>query len=153
MDIKIVDQQARLALAVKKPGVTMQTMMQAIDESYGKLGKKLAEMGKQPAGAPYICYTNMTPDYSTFDMEAGFPITEEFPVEGEFYITKTYAGRSVEAMHKGPYDTLEATYGKVMKYLAENGLESTGTYYDFYLNDPDSTAPEELLTKIVFPIK
>lgn len=32
-------------------------------------------------------------------------------------------------------------------------LESTGTYYDYYLNDPDETPESELLTKVVFPIK
>ncbi len=153
MEIKVVDQVAQLALAVKGEKQTMESMVGFIDESYKKIMQRLGEQGVQPVGSPYLCYTNMTPDYSTFDLEAGFPIAAEFPVDGELYITHTYAGKSVEATHRGPYSTLEAAYGEIMKYLADNGLESTGTYYDVYLNDPDTTPAEDLLTKIIFVIK
>ena len=41
----------------------------------------------------------------------------------------------------------------MMQYLAENKIESTGIYYDYYLNNPADTPENELLTKVVFPIK
>jgi effector-binding domain-containing protein len=40
-----------------------------------------------------------------------------------------------------------------MDYAKENSLESTGIYYDYYLNDPNDTPESELLTQVVYPIK
>lgn len=153
MEVKIEDQKAQLALAIKHKAVTAQNMHQVINESYAALGKKLAESGQGMAGAPFLCYTNMSENESVFDLEAGFPIAEEITVDGDFYITKTYEGKAVETVHKGSYDTLEKTYGVAMQYIAENKLEPTGIYYDFYLSNPENTPPEELLTKVVIAVK
>jgi effector-binding domain-containing protein len=56
-------------------------------------------------------------------------------------------------MHKGAYKNIEETYTPMMQYLTENNLQSTGVYYDYYLNNPADTPESELLTKVVFPIK
>ena len=153
MDIKVLDQKAEPALAVKQPAVNMKNLQAVMGEAYGLIMKKLEELGKEITGAPYVLYTNANPDYSVFDLEMGFPVAEELPVDGDLYMTKTYEGKAVEAIHKGPYDTLEETYVAMMKYIQENSLEATGETYDFYLNNPMETKPEELLTKVVMPVK
>jgi effector-binding domain-containing protein len=81
------------------------------------------------------------------------PVSEPLPEQGEFYMSKTCEGKAVTAMHKGAYKDIEKTYAPMMQYLAENKLESTGVYYDYYLNNPADTPESELLTKVVFPIK
>jgi effector-binding domain-containing protein len=41
----------------------------------------------------------------------------------------------------------------MMDYVKDNSLELVGVYYDFYLNNPADTPENELLTKLVFPLK
>ena len=152
MKIELFEQKSQLSVAVKRKA-TMENMHALIDEGYGMIGAYLAELSKQPSCAPYICYFNCTEDFSEFDLEMGFPVAEELPVKGELYMSKTYEGKVVAGTYKGPYSGLEQAYGELMKYTEENKLELLGIYYDYYLNDPSVTPEDELLTKIVFPVK
>ncbi len=86
-------------------------------------------------------------------MEMGFPVAHEIQVEGELYMSKTYAGKAVTGIHKGSYSKLDPAYGEILRFIEENSLELAGTYYDHYLNDPDKVSEDELLTKIVIPVK
>lgn len=127
-----------------------QTWKPLIDEGYGAIYNYLTELSKQPSGAPYVVYFGLSDE---FDIEMGFPISEELPNKDELYMSKTYEGKVVTGTHKGSYSGLEQAYGDIFKYIEENGLEPVGLYCDFYLNDPSITAEEELLTKIVVPVK
>ncbi len=102
---------------------------------------------------PFCHYTNCNKDFTEFDLELGFPAAGDVPEKDGMYITKTYEGRAVEATHKGSYHTMETTYAAIMRYIQENALEMTGEYYEWYLNDPDNTPEEELLTRVVYPVK
>ncbi len=153
MDISVKQQEAQWALALKRSGVTMEAMMETINQGYAQIEAKLAELGRQMAGPPYACYTNMSDDMSTFDMELGFPVSEEFAVDSELFVTRTYEGPAIEAVHQGSYDTLEVAYEAMMQYANEQSLELTGVYYEHYDSDPDVTPAEELLTRIVMVIK
>ena len=104
------------------------------------------------AGAPYLAYMNASADFSQFDIEWGFPVSEPLPVSGEFYMSQTYEGKAIVATHKGSYNDIEKVYGAIMEYAKENSLGSTGVYYDYYLNNPATTPESELLTQVVFPI-
>ncbi|MDO9535730.1 MAG: GyrI-like domain-containing protein [Bacillota bacterium] len=41
----------------------------------------------------------------------------------------------------------------MFQWIAENGYEQTGVYYEFYYNSPEEVPESELLTKIVMPVK
>ena len=88
-----------------------------------------------------------------WDIELGIPVGESLPEQGEFYMSKTCAGKAITALHKGAYKDIEETYAPMMQYLSENKLESTGVYYDYYISNPADTPESELITKVVFPIK
>jgi effector-binding domain-containing protein len=91
-------------------------------------------------------------DWSQFDIEWGMPIDEAIPVQGEFFMSRSYEGKALTVTHKGAYEDLEKTYNELVDYAKENSLESTGIYYDYYLNDPTETPESELLTQVVYPI-
>jgi len=57
--------------------------------------------------------------------------------------------------HTGPYDTLGQTYAKLFgQWLPRNGRElRSQPSLEFYLNDPESTDPEDLLTDICAPLE
>jgi len=154
MNIEIINKDSELAIAVKYNAVDFcNDMSTVMDEGYGKLQAYLAQSGKQMAGAPYCKYTKPSADYMQFDIELGIPVSEPLPEQDGIFMAKTCAGKAITAMHKGAYKDIEKTYAPMMQYLADNKLESTGVYYDYYIRNPAETPESELLTKVVFPLK
>lgn len=154
MNIEVSDQTAELTLAFKEH-TTMDNMVTVMHKGLNAVYDHLKEIGTQPAGAPYAAYINVneSEDFADFDLEVGFPVADEVSVKDGLFMSTTHQGKAVTAMHKGSYTTLEETYMAVMNYIGENSLEPTGTYYDYYLNDPSVTPEDELLTKVVIPVK
>ena len=153
MKIEVVSLTPQIAVASKRTAVTMENIHEAIGEMSARLLSYLSQQGKGMSGPPYLKYMNMSPDFSEFDIEWGFPVEEPVPASGEFYMSQTYGGRAIVATHKGPYSILEEAYSAIMKYEREYALKNTGVYYDVYLNDADETPEDELLTQVVCPIE
>lgn len=154
MNIEVVEQKAELTLAYKEH-TTMENLVASMDKGLNAVDHYLKELAEKPTGAPYAAYLNVNEDedFAEFDLEMGFPIAREVPVKDELFISRTYEGRVVTTTHKGSYQTLEEAYCAVMEYIAQNSLEPVGIYYDYYLNDPSNTPEEDLLTKVVIPVK
>ena len=153
MSIEAIDKEAEIAVAVKHMAVDFTNIGPFMSEGYQKLYDYAIQCGKQVTGAPYCKYTNPSEDYMRFDIELGFPVGEPLPEKDDIFMSKTCEGKAITAMHKGAYKDIEETYAPMMQYLTENNLESTGVYYDYYLNDPAVTPESELLTKVVFMLK
>jgi effector-binding domain-containing protein len=153
MNIETITKESEIAIAVKYDAVDFTNMAGIMGGGYQKLWAYLGQCGKQIEGAPYCKYTNGSEDFMRFDIELGVPVGEPLPEQDGIYMAKTCEGKAITSMHKGAYKDIEKTYEPMMRYLAENGLKSTGTYYDYYLNNPADTPESELLTKVVFPIK
>ena len=153
MNIETINKEAEIAIAVKYDAIDFKNMGGIMGEGYQKLWAYLAQCGKQMAGAPYCKYTNGSADNMIFDIELGTPVSEPLPGQGEIYMSKTCEGKAITATHTGPYKEIEKTYAPMMRYLADNKLESAGVYYDYYINNPADTPEGELLTKVVFMLR
>ncbi|WP_099464383.1 AraC family transcriptional regulator [Parabacteroides provencensis] len=74
---------------------------------------------------------------------------------GDIGFKQLPAGRYASFIYKGPYEHLQAVYDTIYgKYLPE--MECTlrnEASAERYLNDPCSTAPEDLLTEIYIPVE
>lgn len=124
-----------------------------IGQSYGKIIQYLGQLGEQPSGEPYVAYFNIQPDDPEFDVEMGFPVGKPLPAQGDIIAGVIPEMTAVTYLHVGPYQTLEAAYKLVMDWMAENGHEGSGVFYEFYLNDPNQVAPDEVKTAVVIPLK
>jgi len=64
-------------------------------------------------------------------------------------------GECAVITHEGPYERLNQTYaGLFGQWLPHSGRElRSQPSLEFYLNDPDGTPPEELLTDIYAPLE
>jgi effector-binding domain-containing protein len=122
-----------------------------LGESYGKIGAYLAELGEGPAGAPFAAYFNM--DMQDLDVEIGFPVSKQIQGKGDIQASQVPGGKQGVALHTGRYADIAPAYDALTEYVKEQGFEPTGVSYEFYLNDPEETPPEELQTQIVFPLK
>ena len=153
MNIETINKTSEIAVAVKYDAVDFTDMAAVMSEGYQKLWAYVMQNGKAIAGAPYCKYTNPSEDFMTFDIELGVPVSESLPEKDEIYMSKTCEGKAIAAMHKGAYKDIEQTYEPMMKYFEDNNLQSTGVYYDYYINNPADTVESELLTKVVFMLK
>jgi effector-binding domain-containing protein len=122
-----------------------------LGESYGKIGAYLAELGEGPAGAPFAAYFNM--DMQDLDVEIGFPVSKQIQGKGDIQASQVPGGKQGVALHTGRYADIAPAYDALTEYVKEQGFEPTGVSYEFYLNDPEETPPENLQTQIVFPLK
>jgi AraC family transcriptional regulator len=92
------------------------------------------------------------PDKLRYD--AAITVTRPVTPEGEFGVTEIAGGEYATAVHKGPYDSLGRTYQAMLGgWLPASGRELRDVpCFEVYLNSPQNTAPEELLTMIHVPI-
>ncbi|MCL1975707.1 MAG: GyrI-like domain-containing protein [Firmicutes bacterium] len=153
MNIEVTNQKSQLAVAVRCENATMSEISVLATAGLQKIFGFLAQQGMEIAGAPYLAYKNGNADFSQFDVEMGIPVSKEIAVSDEFFMSKTCEGKAVTATHKGAYKDIEVAYTALMGYIAENKLEPTGVYYDYYISNPADTPESELLTQVVFPIK
>jgi effector-binding domain-containing protein len=58
----------------------------------------------------------------------------------------------VTTLHVGPYDGLKGTWATLAKWLASSEHEGRDAPWEEYLDDPRSTPPDKLRTRIVWPI-
>ena len=153
MNIELTNMESQIAVAIKKENTSMEEISVVATEGLQKVFGFLAQAGVEIAGAPYLAYSNSNEDFTSFDVEIGIPVAGEIDLIGEFIMSKTCEGKAITTMHKGAYKDVEVGYTALMGYMAENNLESTGVYYDYYISDPADTPESELLTQVVFPVK
>jgi AraC family transcriptional regulator len=74
--------------------------------------------------------------------------------EGEFGVRTQPAGDFAVALHEGPYSGLNQTYAGIFGgWFASCGREpGPAPCLEFYLNEPETTDPEDLLTEVHVPI-
>jgi len=147
-DVKEQSSQPTLAIRTR---TSVGELSQVLGEAYGSIARYVGELGGQFAGPPYVAYYN--DDMEDLDIEIGFPVARELPGRGEIEAGETPSGRVATCVHVGPYSDIEPAYEALAHWVDENGYEPTGVAYEFYLNDPEETPPEELMTEIMFPLK
>lgn len=103
-----------------------------------------------PIGPPFALYHGMPTD--TVDVEAGFPITPNFTGTGEVIAHKLPESEAFEAMHRGPYTTLQETYALILERMSAAGKTPSDTMWEFYLSDPEKQPnPATWQTRVVWP--
>jgi len=151
MTIEILELKSELAL-VYKTHTTNAKSDKAIEKGISMVSAYLEEIGIEPSGTPFVAYINCAEDFSEFDVEVGFPVTEAVSEKDGMFMSKTHEGKAVVATHKGSHRSIDKTYGKIFEFMGEQSLAFTGTFYDCYLTDPAVTPAKEMQTKVIVPV-
>jgi effector-binding domain-containing protein len=130
---------------------SMQDLSNVLGKSYGAVVQYLGALGEAPAGPPFAVYYNM--DMENLDIGIGFPVAKALPGEGKIKAEEIPAGKYASCLYTGSYEDIGEAYDALTAWVEENDYEATGLAYEFYLNDPGETPPEELQTQILFPLK
>ena len=92
------------------------------------------------------------PDKLRYD--AAITLARPVQPEGEFGVTELAGGDYATLLHKGPYENLSASYHLIFGgWLPASGRELRDIpCFELYLNTPQNTKPQDLLTVIHVPL-
>ncbi len=135
-------------------------MSRAMAEGFGKLWAYMQDKSLTCVGPPRAVYTSWGPEGTEFTL--AFPVAEpSAPVQesGACGIGTLAGGKALRFIHKGAYNGLMNTYGRITEWMKSNGMieDETGwakymPMWEEYLNDPEITKEEDLLTHIYVPL-
>lgn len=100
--------------------------------------------------------------YHTFDIHqrhteftTALPIEQPIDVPDDFVIGTLAAQKMLKVRHTGRYDYSGNAWAAAMSYCRAEKLKinNTITGIEVYLNDPAETAPEDLVTEVLIPLK
>ncbi len=139
------------ATAVIRETVPLDQLTEFFGRVFAAVTEAVAGSSAQPVGPPFALYYGMPTD--TVDVEAGMPIVGEFEPIGEIKVGTLPGGPRYEAMHVGPYDTLERTYGAITAKMQADGVTPANLMWEHYLTDPaDEPDPAKWQTKVCWPM-
>jgi effector-binding domain-containing protein len=122
-----------------------------LSQSFAAVVRFLAEKGEQPAGPAFIAYYKF--DMQNLEFEAGFPVADKLEGRGAIRAGEIPGGKQASCLYVGPYKAMTPAYVALTAWVKASGYEPTGVAYEMYLNDPQTTPPEKLQTRIIFPLK
>ena len=148
--IELIERKKQDVLSIKTRA-SVQDLPNVIGDCYEKIMGYLTEIGEYPSDAPFVGYFNM--DMNDLDLEIGFPVSKKLDGKNEIISSEVPKGKYVYSRHVGSYDNFETTYNEIMEWMDKNNYEMSGKSYEFYLNDPSTVSPDELLTDIFILVK
>ncbi len=156
-----VDVQSALAAILPSHSPSApESLGRTIGAAFGALFAFVEGNHLTPVGPPRAIYKSFDSRETQFVVAVPVATPSGF-LEGEADITvrDLPGGKWLRFTHRGPYTNLQATYESISSWMAGAGLlESEGAWvrympmWEEYLNDPDTTAPEDLVTQIYIPL-
>lgn len=114
--------------------------------------KVAEEQGVAVTGPPFGFYPR--PPAATVAVAAGFPVARSRAPSGDVDVLELPGGRAVQAVHVGPFDTLERTYHELLAWVSAQGLELAEHTWETYLSDPAAEPdPTHWQTLITWPLR
>ena len=130
---------------------TTDELPEIFETSFARLIDYLESAGIDISGPPFAIYHDPASEGS--DVEMCLPVAQPVPESGDITCREISVGNAASTVHTGPYEEIESAYMALAEWVNENGYEPTGETYEFYLNDPGTTSPEDLQTVIFMPLK
>jgi effector-binding domain-containing protein len=92
-------------------------------------------------------------DEEGYRFDAAIPVLMK-PVEltGNVRAGQSPSGPSVRVVHRGAYERMTPSYGKLAAYMAAHGLREGSVSWEYYISDPLQTPGDDLITHIYFQI-
>ncbi|MDG5814608.1 GyrI-like domain-containing protein [Chitinispirillales bacterium ANBcel5] len=146
--VEEIPEQPALSISTK---CSSEQLPDVLGSAYSKIQDTLKKAGEEVAGAPYVIYYTM--DMQNLDIEIGMPVKREVLGVNEVEAKMTLSGKAATCVYKGPYKNIESAYNELAEFVKNEGLRPKGIACEMYLNNPMEVSPEDLLTKLSFPLK
>ena len=150
-EVEIIEETAQL-VAATKVHTNLRDIGNDIGAGFGSLMQAMGREGVTPSGPPLIVYHDVIDEETDGDLEICVPVAGPISGDSEVYGRELEAATVATALHRGPYQEIAAAYHTITGWISEHGHEMAGPPREIYLNDPQTVPPEELLTRVEFPI-
>ena len=148
--IQLVDLESQ-STAVVREQVPVNRLTEFFDHAFSSVMAVTGRQGVVVTGPPFALYHGIPTE--TVDVEAGFPTASSLEAEGDVRLGSLPAGRAVEAMHVGSYETLSQTYDEAMSWAHEQGLRPGTDMWEQYLTDPGAEPdPASCRTRVILTV-
>jgi effector-binding domain-containing protein len=132
-----------------------------VSEIEGKMNKIFPELyafvGKnqlQFAGNPITINNEYDMELKIWDFTVAVPVTDNSKkATGKIKAMELPPMKVAKTVYVGPYDGSEKTYMAMEVNMKKRGYEVAGKSIEEYVNSPEDTPPNELITNIYYPIK
>ena len=151
-DVQIMQEPAQRVAATRRH-TSLSQIGDTISAGFGALMGAMGRDQLVPTGPPLIVYHDVIDEETEGDVEICVPVSGAVSEGDEVYGRELPGGPMAATVHRGPYDQIAPAYQTVTSWISEHGHEMAGPPREIYLNDPQEVAPDELLTRIEFPIK
>ena len=116
-----------------------------VDSGFPRLFGRLAELGVEPAGPPYIRYLRTGEE---LELELGIPVGPDAEQSSGLP-----GGRAAVLRHVGPFSGLRAACAALEAWVAGQGEEPAGPFWEAYVTNPrEEPDSSKWITEIVQPI-
>jgi effector-binding domain-containing protein len=135
-----------------KGSANWDTAFETLVDAFKSLSTVLDRQGLKAAGPPMTIYTSI--EDTGFQFQAAIPIAEvpKDPPKGDIAIGKSPAGKALKFVHRGSYDSMDATYERITNYMDEKRLESKDMFIEEYVTDLTTTAEDKLVINVLVPL-
>ncbi|WP_229070334.1 MerR family transcriptional regulator [Actinoplanes sp. DH11] len=124
-----------------------------LGQGFGTLVSAIGVAGAQPAGAPFVVYHDIIDEKTDGRIEICIPVPPGLSLPPGPSVTREVPGGLVAyVVHRGPYSEISPAYHVVTGWMEQQGRSGAGAPREVYLNDPQTAAPDELLTEVQFPL-
>jgi effector-binding domain-containing protein len=151
-DVTTREVAAQQVAAVRRH-TSMATIGDDIAAGFDQVRAAIEGLGVRLFGRPFIVFHGRFDDVTGGDIEICRPVASPFHGVEEVYGTEVPGGIFACTMHRGSYDEMAPAYVAVFTWMDGHGFEPSGPPREYYLNDPETTKPDDLLTEIAFPIR
>ena len=150
-DVQVTEVAPQL-VAATKVHTSLSRIGDDIGAGFGTLMMTLGREGLAPSGAPLIVYPDVIDEETDGDLEICVPVAAPISGDGDVYSRELEGGTMATTVHHGPYNQIGQAYHTLTGWISEHGHDIAGPPRETYLNDPQMVSPEELLTRVEFPI-
>ena len=150
VDVEVLDVPPVTVARVRRR-IPLDGMQEFFGNAFEEVARAVPAAGGRISGPPFGWYHGMPTE--VVDVSAGFPVAGEVHPPGwDVAVDERPGGRAAVAVHVGPYDELERTYGEVMSWLEEQALEPRDEMWEEYLSEPRGD-PSTWRTRVVIPLR
>lgn len=148
-EIVVKQMPAQLALMVSTR-VNMDEVGEGMGKAFATLMRHADATGARLTGPPFALYPEMPAEEFTF--LACMPVAPGAIASEEVRLQELPAGEAATLLHRGPYEDVGSSWGRLTEWVDASGRRPGGPVREVYLSDPQTVAPEDLLTELVVPL-
>ncbi len=129
------------------------TAFDTLRDAFKSVYAYLEKQGIKPAGPAMTIYRSA--DDTGFSFNAAVPVAElpKEPPKGDVEAGKSPSGKALKFVHRGSYDSMDATYEAITNFLDEKRLDAQDVFVEEYQTDLLTTAENALVVNVYVPVK